>query len=299
MGSALGLERLACSIISSQVAAGRHQVGAVPEELDVCVLRRGVELVLVPGGLQRAVERALFDLGPVLAGPLPDPVGAGELLRPGDVQAEQVHAAVLGGEPAHHLHPLVVGPARQHPVLDPVASLGLGVAAVDDLLEVLLRRVVQVDRRYAALVGGAAGRHRRDQRQRGRRRPGPGTRPAPAGSFGVAHAPPLLVGPRRAGPSRRPKRRRTAGRAAVVRRFALPLPESKINETCRTQTGRARSLRLPHSAEIPAHLGVVGQYLQMRAVFVEGPDDSGDTPGLRRRLNGDRSGVSRSPTKGS
>jgi hypothetical protein len=166
-----------------------HEVLAVPEQLHVGVLRRAVELVLVAGGLQGAGEGAPLDLGLVLAGPLQDPVGAGELLGPGDVEAEHVHAAVLRGEPADELHPLVVRLPRQHPVGDLVAPLGLRVAVVDDLLQVLLRRVVQVDRGRTAVPAGAAGRrHRRHQRQRrGGRHRAHAWPPSTSGLVRVAH----------------------------------------------------------------------------------------------------------------
>lgn len=162
-----------------------HQVLAVPQQLDVRVLRRGVELVLVPGGLQRPFEGAFLHLGAVLPGPFPDPVGAGELLGPGHVEAEHVHAVVLGREPAHHLHPLLVGLPRQNPVDDAVPPTRLGVAPVDHLLEVLLRRVVQVDRGHPAVTAGGTRRHRCHKRQcRGRRRhPHAGPRRTPTGSL--------------------------------------------------------------------------------------------------------------------
>ena len=201
-------------IISSQVFGGcGDQVIAVPEQLHVGVLRRRVQLVLVPGGVQRARQGALLDLALSWTGPLPDPLRAGELLGPGDVQPEHVHPGVLGGQPADQLHPLVVGLPGQHPVGDLVPALGLGVAVVDHLLQVLLGRVVQVDRgRTSATVVGAARGQRRDECQRGNGRPGPDSRPTPvSGRSGVRHRPPPLFGEYRGGHPRPGARRAGTG----------------------------------------------------------------------------------------
>jgi hypothetical protein len=73
-------------------------------------------------------------------------LGQVELLSPGDIQPEDVHAVVLGGEPAHHLHALLVGLPWQRAVFDSVASVGLFGAVVHHLLQVLFRRAVQRDR---------------------------------------------------------------------------------------------------------------------------------------------------------
>lgn len=233
MGLALPLEVLgdADHVVPALRGLG-DQVTAVPEQLHVGVLRRSVELALVPGGVQRARQGALLHLALVLTGPLPDPLRAGELLGPGDVEAEHVHPGVLGGQPADQLHPLVVGLPGQHPVGDLVAALGPGVAVVDHLLQVLLGWVVQVDRgRTSVAVVSAACGQRRDQRQRGCRRPGPERRPTPVpGRSGVRHRSPPLFGEYRGSHPRPGARRAGTGPVkcgnAPARPFRAPtLPD--------------------------------------------------------------------------
>ena len=91
-------------IISSHVLRRvRHQVGAVPQQLGVAVVGHRVELAVPDGGLQRDVQGAVARLLLVGARPRQDPARLGELGLPGHVEAEDVHRAVAGGEPADHL----------------------------------------------------------------------------------------------------------------------------------------------------------------------------------------------------
>ncbi len=130
----------------------------VPEQLHVRVLRRGVELAVPLRRLERAGEHVLLGLDLVLARPLLDPPGFGELGYPGHVEAQDVHRRVPRGEPAHHLLALTVGVAGQFVVDDLVASARLLVAVVHDRLEVVFRGVVDVDLHPVARP--ARGQHR-------------------------------------------------------------------------------------------------------------------------------------------
>ena len=147
------------------------------------MLRDAVELVLPGGRVDRRLEDVLGGRGGLLRGQLADPARLGELGRPGDVHAEQVHARVLGGEPAHELVALAVGVAGQQVADDGVATGRLLVAGGDDLVE--LRRAgaaVQVDRRRPP---GRSSRPRA-------RSPAPPRRPSrPTGM--TAAAPPSVV----------------------------------------------------------------------------------------------------------
>ena len=80
---------------------------AVPEQLGVGPERRRHELVVPVGRLQRALEDAVGEGGLVLLGERTEEAGVGELRDERRVEAHHVDRAVLGGQPADQLLPLV------------------------------------------------------------------------------------------------------------------------------------------------------------------------------------------------
>ena len=172
VGLALGLQLLADGHdLGPGLGRRRHQRLAVPEQLHVGAARDGVELVLPGRRVDRRLEDSRGCLFLLLAGELADPAGLGELGRPGDVHAQDVHAVVVRGEPADELLTLAVGIARDQVRDDLVlASRGL-VAVVEDLVETYVRgAAVDVDRRWPTLAAAgherAAGDHTRPDQRR-------------------------------------------------------------------------------------------------------------------------------------
>ncbi len=104
----------------------RDEVGAVPEQLGVAVVRHRVELALPDRGVERAPSACPCS-PPALLAPVhgQDPAGFGELGLPGDVEAEDVQRAVLRGQAADQLLALAVGAVRQLVVLDLVLAAAL------------------------------------------------------------------------------------------------------------------------------------------------------------------------------
>ena len=141
-----------------------HQVGAVPEQLGVAVVGHRDQLPAPDRGLQRPLQRASDGRCLGRAGPRPDPAGRGELGLPGDVEAEDVHRGVVGGQSPRHLQPLLVGRVLQLVVDDGVAPVAGLAAVVGRALHRTgrVREVVELQRhRPGAGAAGAAGGQRR------------------------------------------------------------------------------------------------------------------------------------------
>ena len=114
---------------------GVDAVLAVPEQLGVRGVRRGVQAVLVGPRLHGGGDRSLTDPLGLLLGEGQDPLRLGELAREDDVERGDVDRRVLGGQAAGELLALVVGVGRELLDPDPVAPFRLLVAVLHGGLE--------------------------------------------------------------------------------------------------------------------------------------------------------------------
>ena len=154
-----------------------HQIRAVPEQLGVGV-ERGRDQLAVPGrGVERPGQGVAFHRRLGRPGPRDDPPGLGELGLPRDVEAHDVHARVLRGQPAHQLLALLVRRARQLDVVDLVLAVGLLGAVVGPRLRGArrIRLVVVVQGDGASAERGATATRRQGQPTEDEEGAGPGS----------------------------------------------------------------------------------------------------------------------------
>ena len=150
-----------------------HQICSVPEQLGIGGDGCGIELALPLGGFQRAGQGVVGGVGLGLPGGIVGkrqrPTGLGELRGPHHVERHHIEGAVVAGQPARQLQPLIVGGLGQAELLDAEPAAELVVAALGDGGERrgLAGRCVEADDH--AVVAGAACRHHRGGGQRGHR----------------------------------------------------------------------------------------------------------------------------------